>query len=258
MAIFAMWAVVLVPMWWKKQEQIHPTRSIDRFNGVMRSLSGEVGAITPSLGTLTPVERRRRVFAVLTGLLLVTTIAVVAGAPFWMLLIPASLLGGFVYAARAQVERERISRSYSSIRARAMAEHPAGTGRARRSLVLESIPEPAIVEPAKPIEAPVRGVRYDEQPQTWAPAPTTLPTYVSAPAATRVPRVIDLKTPGSWSAQAMLREAQQQRLTPEIDEPAPIPVQTFTDLDVDDVAPVPVVDEVDERLEQILRRVVNE
>ena len=37
--------------------------------------------------------------------------------------------------------------------------------------------------------------------------PTTLPTYVTAPRATRMPRVIDLTTPGAWTGAAMVEQA---------------------------------------------------
>ena len=47
--------------------------------------------------------------------------------------------------------------------------------------------------------------------ETWEARPTTLPTYVTAPAAAGFPRVIDTTTPGAWTSAAMLERAQQQR-----------------------------------------------
>ena len=262
MALIAMWAVVLIPMWWRRQQSVHPTLSIDRFNGVMKSLAGEAGQIEPSLGKLTPVERRRRVFGALLGMLLVTTIAVVLGAPLWLVGLPISLMGAFVYAARGQVQRERIARQRMKVRARAMAQHPAGSARmtnAAKTAQPRATQEVTVIPSVGPLptrieDNAVRGVRYDEGSGSWTATPTTLPSYVSAPAATRVPRVIDLKTPGAWSAQAMLEEAQAQR-NPVI-PPQPEPV-SFQDLYVEDT-PAVVAPEVDEDLEQILRRVVNE
>ena len=257
-ALIAMWAVVLLPMWWRRQQNVHPTLSIDRFNGLMKSLGGESGQVTPSLGKLTPVERRRRVFGVLLGMLLVSTVAAIAGAPVWVVLVPIVLMGGFVYAARGQVERERIARAHMRSRAKAMALHPAGSA---RTVAGPSTPratsEVTVIPTVGPLvaraeENPVRGVRFDEGTGSWNAAATTLPSYVSAPAATRVPRVIDLKTPGAWSAQAMLDEVQAIR-----NAPAPVEPPSFADLYVEDTAVV-VAPEVDEDLEQILRRVVNE
>jgi hypothetical protein len=41
----------------------------------------------------------------------------------------------------------------------------------------------------------------------WNPVPTTLPTYVTAPRATKMPRVIDLTHPGAWTGAAMVEQA---------------------------------------------------
>jgi len=41
----------------------------------------------------------------------------------------------------------------------------------------------------------------------WHAVPTTLPTYVTAPRATKMPRVIDLTHPGAWTGAAMVEQA---------------------------------------------------
>ena len=56
-------------------------------------------------------------------------------------------------------------------------------------------------------EAPIDIEDIDYNSDAWEAVPTTLPTYVTAPPATRVPRVIDLTTPGSWNGQAMVDQA---------------------------------------------------
>ena len=46
----------------------------------------------------------------------------------------------------------------------------------------------------------------------WDAVPATLPTYVSKPRASKVPRVVDLTEPsGGWDGRAMLRAAAQER-----------------------------------------------
>ena len=46
----------------------------------------------------------------------------------------------------------------------------------------------------------------------WDARPTTLPTYVSKPKASKVPRIMDLTGPGQeWTGQAMVLKAQEQR-----------------------------------------------
>jgi hypothetical protein len=41
----------------------------------------------------------------------------------------------------------------------------------------------------------------------WHAVPTTLPTYVTAPRATRMPRVLDLTHPGHWTGAVMVEQA---------------------------------------------------
>jgi hypothetical protein len=50
---------------------------------------------------------------------------------------------------------------------------------------------------------------------TWDATAALLPSYVTAPPASAVPRVIDTETPGAWTAAAMLERAQQERLRAE-------------------------------------------
>ncbi len=46
----------------------------------------------------------------------------------------------------------------------------------------------------------------------WDAVPTTLPTYVSKPKASKVPRVVDLTAPGrQWTGEAMVQRAQEER-----------------------------------------------
>lgn len=45
----------------------------------------------------------------------------------------------------------------------------------------------------------------------WRPVPTTLPTYVSAPRASQVPRKIDRAAGGEWTGEAMVSAAQRMR-----------------------------------------------
>jgi hypothetical protein len=272
-AILAMWAVVLIPMWWRGRDQSHPTRSIDRFHGAMRTLSDvAVESIDPSIVApveerprLTAVQRRQRVFAGLLGLLLVTIVAVVAGAvSIGATALPMVLIGLFTAAARKQVLLERQIRVRRLTAPHAMQVQPQATSVGRSVDERESAPAAQEVSTVIPSAEPApaaRGVRFDDR--TWSASPATLPTYINAPAATRVPRVIDLKTPGAWSARSMLREADEvrsARLAAEVAAAIPEPhvPASFTERFVDDTAEVPLAQERDDLLEQIVRRVVNE
>jgi hypothetical protein len=272
-AILAMWAVVLIPMWWRGRDQSHPTRSIDRFHGAMRTLSDvSVEAIDPSVVApmeerprLTAVQRRQRVFAGLLGLLVFTVVASTSGAVSWgAVALPSSLIGLFTVAARKQVLLERQMRAKRVTTTQAVQPNHESTSTATAVDERDSPPvalEVSTVIPSAEPAPAARGVRFDDR--AWSASPTTLPTYINAPAATRVPRVIDLKTPGAWSARSMLREADEVRsarlaaevsaVVPEADVP-----MSFTERYVDDTAEVPVAYEHDEALEQIVRRVVNE
>jgi hypothetical protein len=267
-AILAMWAVVLIPMWWRGRDQSHPTRSIDRFHGAMRTLSDvSVETIDPSIVApideprrLTAVQRRQRVFAGLLGLLLVTVVAVAVGAvSSGAVALPVGLIGLFTMAAHKQVLLERQVRSRRATSPQATSVEPAAPT-AVLGIAAEPTPESTPMPSAETAPA-ARGVRFDDR--TWSASPATLPTYINAPAATRVPRVIDLKTPGAWSARSMLREVDEvrsARLAAEVAAvvPAPHVPASFTERFVDDTAEVALAHESDEILEQIVRRVANE
>jgi len=60
----------------------------------------------------------------------------------------------------------------------------------------------------------------------WHAVSTTLPTYVTAPRATSVPRMIDLRSPGSWNGAAMVEQARVSRAMEFLDEGA-MRVETF-------------------------------
>ncbi len=64
---------------------------------------------------------------------------------------------------------------------------------------------------ARGLLAPRTGAERDSA-RGWDAVPTTLPTYVSKPKATKVPRIMDLTAPGrQWDGQAMVQRAQQER-----------------------------------------------
>lgn len=160
-----------------------------------------------------PATRRRRL---IVGSLLVTLLVLVAGllhrVPLWAAAVPALITMGLLVTARRQVARtaemgrRRARRTVLSEAARlAEAERlraaRAGAARVDAGAARSDVAaEPAFASPAPPAVA-----------DSWDAVPTTLPTYVTAPAATRVPRVIDRTTPGSWSGAAMLDQARSTR-----------------------------------------------
>jgi hypothetical protein len=253
LALIGMWALVLVPLFLRRHDQAQESRSADRFARAMGSLrldsrgsasAGESRAILMprrsaadrrsqvSVSNASSLEspaaaaarRRRMVLAVLGSLLVGWLVLVLLHkVPRISLAIPALLVMGFLVVARRQatlaadLKRRRARRSALSDAARAAdARYDPSLELARRGgRVVEAAPtrRPHQAPSAAPVlEAPAADGT------SWSAVPTTLPTYVTAPRATRIPRVIDLTTPGSWSGAAMVAQARETLAAEEIAE----------------------------------------
>lgn len=177
-------------------------------------------------------RRRRMVLAVLGSLLVVWTVLVVLHKlPRLSLIAPALLLVGFLVVARRQaalaadLKRRRARRSALTDAARAAdARYDSSQELARRGgRAVEAAPQrrqhkqPQSRPQQAPVAAPVMEAPAADG-TSWSAVPTTLPTYVTAPPATRIPRVIDLTTPGSWSGAAMVEQARQSLAAEPADE----------------------------------------
>ena len=257
--IIGMWALVLVPMWLRSHDEAKETKSADRFARAMGSLrrGGDAGqreilmpgrpasvrdtqvTVVGSAAELSPAavaaSRRRRVLAVLTGLLIVWTVVSVIThkVPTATIAVPALLVLGFLVVARRQVSlaadvRRRHERRLTLAEAARVAEahYGAGETRARRGgRAVESAPErEQSAARTSYVDVPVSAAYTDSG--AWNAVPTTLPTYVTAPRATRMPRVIDLTTPGSWNGAAMVEQARETRI-PEAVAEGEMKVETF-------------------------------
>lgn len=127
------------------------------------------------------------VFGVLILALVATVALVVVGlVPVVVVAAPVVALGGFTYAAHRQVRAAQAVR--------------------------RTKPAP-LARPVVGAEPVVRtrtrtGVHPDG---TWDATSAPLPTYVTAPPASPVPRNIDTETKGAWTAAAMLERAQQEK-----------------------------------------------
>jgi hypothetical protein len=259
-AIVGMWALVLIPMWLRRHDEQKSSKSADRFAKAMGTLRrSDAGAVAPGAREvmmprraaatratevvvsgdahrLSPAgvaaQRRRRVLLGLLGLLFVTTIVVLLGAaPVWVLVLPTLLVGGFLVAARRQVAlaadlaRRRERRATLAEAARAADARYAGEGIARRGgRAVDPAPAPAVA--SAPVHVRTSTEAAGAPTDSWHAVPTTLPTYVTAPRATRMPRVIDLTTPGSWNGAAMMEQARAS-LAPEPVDEGGMRVETF-------------------------------
>jgi len=239
--IIGMWALVLVPMWLRRHDEAQESKSADRFARAMGTLRGggpqgsarEVlmprraahdpqvtvtGSRTASSPAARAASRRRAVLAVL-GVLLIgwTVLVVLHKVPRWSVAVPALLVVGFLVVARRQValagemRRRQVRRSTLAEAAREAEARFAGqrSGARRGGRAVDPAPVRETVAPSAPVAAPVTVAPAAAGTDAWSAVPTTLPTYVTAPRATRVPRVIDLTTPGAWSGAAMVEKARE-------------------------------------------------
>lgn len=237
-----MWALVLVPMWLKQHDEHRASKSADRFAramGTLRRSRGEADGVPPQREVLMPgrspqvretqvvvtgpraeqspaaqaATRRRRTFFALLGLL---TVMLALGAarvvPLAAALAPLALVLGFLVVARRQVSRAADIRARQQRRtalaeaARAADERYAtGATTARRG---GRAVDPAPVSDRRAeLQADAPYVASTGTDGAWHAVPTTLPTYVTAPRATKMPRVIDLTHPGAWTGAAMVEQA---------------------------------------------------
>lgn len=141
--------------------------------------------------------RRRNCALLLLALLVLATAALVGVAPWWApvlagglsLLYLAHLRHQAVKAGEIDRRRRAALRSAAARRRRAGAVDRLTGGRDRAS-----------TGDAVPGSAPAGDEVFDREAQEWDPVPVPLPSYVTAPVARRPSRVIDLTTPGSWTA----------------------------------------------------------
>ena len=225
--VVGLWALFLLPMWLRNHEQVDEGKQVDRFRRAMTQLSQPqvevvsssphkqvqakraVRAGTELTPSLTPAARRRRVLAALAAVQVVGLIATMIGASVLTLVAPAALILGFLTLARSQVRRER-ERSASADSSATPAVAPLNTfaralaaARSARRPVERSINEMEQAPAAPTVDTPA----------SWQPVRTPAPTYVSAPAATAVPRAIDAA--GGWTGSAMVEAARAMAEQPE-------------------------------------------
>jgi hypothetical protein len=187
-------------------------------------------------------RRRRRVLLALVATVAVLAgVAAFGVVPWWVVAVPTLLLMLYLANLRIQAKRSRDIRR-SSRRSQA-AVHASERAASRQpatdpSVVVETkannrmwqpvqAADPAvghlIVEEvvsqrlAQPPQRAAAGAEESDQPTqviatapaddgTWQPVEFPLPTYVTAPKATRPVRVIDLTSPGAWTSGRFLDE----------------------------------------------------
>jgi len=207
-AIIALWAAVLIPMWLRRHDQISEVRSTARFENSMARL-GRHDEVTNHVGgrdrmnrqiTLTPAGKRRAmILASLTGLTAITLLlALVSVAPKWMPIFFGLLTAAFMIAS-AMTASARTAAAPARVRRTSPASRSERTGVA------------ATTTSAAKADDWENWNAWDDEDEEWEALPTTLPTYVTAPRASQVPRPIDKSRPGEWTGSAMVEAAQEMR-----------------------------------------------
>ena len=221
--IIALWVAVLVPMWLRRHDQISEVRSTAKFSRSMKTLAAmeahpagsaredrmrevrEAGAVARLNAQQEAAKRRAVVLAALCGLLVVTLgLGLASVAPMWLAVIALFLVVGFMAATALTASARTASRSRTvSTGRRVVASARAGRAGA---------PAGGAAAPEAPADDDwLNWNAWDEDDRAWEAVPTTLPTYVTAPRASAVPRPIDKARPGEWTGEAMVDAAQAMR-----------------------------------------------
>ncbi len=230
--IVALWAVVLVPMWLRRHDEVTESRSVDRFQGAMRTLSRRESAAGDQREVLVPrrnatravpdgaasqlsvaavaAERRRRTTVVLAGLtVLLLGLSKLRGVPLWTAVLPLVLLLAFVGQATLSARRTR---------ARDLAERRARAVRMRRDHV-------EAARQAMPVTRSASDEVYDDR-RVLAPAAgaavATARTVV-APLSVPLPVPVPVPVPVVAPVAAEFFDAQAEPVW----DPVPVPVPTY-------------------------------
>lgn len=205
--IIALWAAVLIPMWLRRHDQISEVRSTARFENSMARL-GSHDEMRRNRGgrdhmnlthSMSPSAKRRAiVLASLAGMTALTLLlALFSVAPKWMPILFGLLTAAFMVAsamtasARTQAAPARVRRTSPASRSE------------RTALPVSA--KAAVDDDWENWNA------WDDEDEAWEAVPTTLPTYVTAPRASQVPRPIDKARPGEWTGSAMVEAAAEMR-----------------------------------------------
>ena len=249
--VVGLWALFLLPMWLRNHEHENEGRQVDRFRQAMTQLSQPqtevvsstahkqvqvkraVRAGTTATVPLTPAARRRRVLAVLSGLQLLGLVVSSLGAGIVAVLVPAALIGAFLTLARSQVRREH-ERAMGASASDSAEDVPTPNAFARALAAARAARRPVVRTPDVVEQAPAAPTV--EAPASWQPVRTSAPSYVSAPAATAVPRAIDAA--GGWTGSAMVEAARAMAEQPEPVAPVAAPAPVVADIDITTEIPV--------------------
>jgi len=242
--IIALWAAVLIPIWLRRHDQISEVRSTARFSSAMKSLgkSGKNGGAGKRIALVddpremarqSAAKRRAIIMGVLSGALALMLVLAVLGlvprmAPIVMAIIVLSYVLAAAFTSSQRSKGAGVRHSASDYEYDDVYDDDLGYDDYREIAYHDEIAD--IAYPSS------RGVRpqtrrsrdaqvaaamddflswdpWEGETETaaddWSAVPTTLPTYVNAPRATRVRRPIERDR--DWSGEAMVEAARTMR-----------------------------------------------
>jgi hypothetical protein len=174
-------------------------------------------------------KRRAVVLGALTLTVLLTLLAALAAmAPMWLPMVAAVPLIAFLVASSLTAPARR-SAARPSARV-----HRVAPERSRIEIEMD-----AVAPRTRDLDDFESWDPWAEDDQSWEAVPTTLPTYVTAPRATSMPRALDRSVEGEWTGSAMVETARAMRrprvTAADLADPAP------ATRGVDETAEIPVV-----------------
>lgn len=216
LAILGMWVAYFLPKWINRHED-STAKAGQRYKSAIAlagSLHGEIAGRASKSGQ---VAQRRRIFIAILALTAISLGAAAIGFLTWSIcLIPLSALGVYTVNVRRQINGEARRRArlvaleqITKSSAELTPTKPVTFAPYERSIP-ESAPEHWIPLAERAFDADRPGVvvvpRENNRdlpatPATWVPTAVPRPTYASAPKAITPKRIIDLTTPGTWSAE---------------------------------------------------------
>jgi hypothetical protein len=240
--IITLWAAVLIPIWLRRHDQISEVRSTARFSSAMKSL-GESGKNNVAnkrvavkddpreMARQSAAKRRAIIMGVVSGALALMLVLAMLGlvprmAPIVMAIVVVSYVMAAAFtssqrskgagARRLESEHEyddvyEDDLDYDDYREIAYSDRVAEVAYPRTRGVRPPSKRSRDAQVAAAMDDFLEWDPWDgeQEDDGWSAVPTTLPTYVSAPRATRVRRPIERDR--DWSGEAMVEAARAMR-----------------------------------------------
>jgi hypothetical protein len=218
--IVGLWVAYFLPRWINAHEE-HAGRSVDRYQALLdvvgRTATGEERHRFSPEKREQLLHTRRMTFLALASLFLVTVLLAAVGMLSTILVtVPMIGIASYIFVVRRQIASEEIARRINIYRNK-YAELITKVTLEERTEQWVPLAERDSYQ-SKGITLLPKGSAASRE--TWEPTQVPSPSYLSAPKVIQTRRVIDLTTPGAWSAAnaAKLEEESRALLAPSPDQ----------------------------------------